>query len=84
MALIGTLLNKGIKMSQMIEHDTFSAYDLQKKELKKLLRMAKNTQFGKKYLFSKFLTNFKKKDKENFYVSYKTGVPVFHSHEISS
>jgi hypothetical protein len=84
MALIGTLLNKGIKMSQMIEHDTFSAYDLQKKELKKLLRMAKNTQFGKKYLFSNILTNFKKKDKENFYVSYKTGVPVFNYNKIYS
>jgi hypothetical protein len=82
MALLGTLLNKGIKMSQIIEQDTLSSGELQKKELKKLLRTAKNTQFGRKYVFSEILTNFKKKSKEGYYLSYKKNVPIYNYNKI--
>jgi len=82
MLLLGTLLKRGIKLTQVIEQETKSPYDLQKKELKKLLEKAKGTQFGKKYGFEEILDNFKKSDKNNFYKQYCEKVPVYNYNKI--
>jgi hypothetical protein len=82
MLLLGTLLKRGIKLTQVIEQETKSPYDLQKKELKKLLKKAKGTQFGKKYGFEGILGHFKKSDKNNFYKQYSEKVPVYNYNKI--
>lgn len=80
--LLGTLLNKGIKLTQVIEQETKTPYALQKKELKKLLKKAKNTQFGRKYNFEEILGNFKKSDGELFYKKYSQQVPLYNYNKI--
>jgi hypothetical protein len=80
--LLGTLLKKGLKLTQVIEQETKSPYDLQKKELKKLLKKAKGTQFGKKYGFEHILNFFKKSDKDLFYKKFCEHVPVYNYNKI--
>ncbi|MFL5730243.1 MAG: GH3 auxin-responsive promoter family protein [Cytophagaceae bacterium] len=80
MALLGTLLNKGIKISHIIEKDAPSPEQLQKKELKKLLRKAKATSFGKHFSFSAILKLFKKKD-QSYYQAYSR-IPIYNYNKI--
>lgn len=82
MALLGPLLKKGIKLTEVIEQETESPYDLQKKELKKLLKQAADTQFGKKYAFEFILKHFKKSQGEVFYQAYREKVPVYNYNKI--
>jgi len=80
--LLGTLLKKGIKITKIIELENVSPYDLQRKELKKLLRKAKNTQFGKQYGFESILKSFKRSSKMSGYQAYKKNVPVYNYNKI--
>lgn len=75
MAILGTLLKKGIRIREMLEQEYTSPYDLQKKELKELLITASQTEFGKCYNFLETLSGFRKGDKE-FYKRYKKNVPI--------
>jgi hypothetical protein len=75
MAILGTLLKKGIRIREMLEQEYTSSYDLQKKELKELLIAASQTEFGKHYNFSDILTTFRRDDDE-FYKRFKSNIPV--------
>ncbi|HEY9009281.1 GH3 family domain-containing protein [Ohtaekwangia sp.] len=75
MAILGTLLKKGIRLREMLEQEYTSPFDLQKKELKELLIAASQTEFGKHYNFADILSGFRKGDKE-FYKRYKNHVPI--------
>lgn len=75
MAILGTLLKKGIRIREMMEQEYTSPFDLQKKELKELLIAASQTEFGKYYNFSEVLQAFRTHDKE-FYYRFKTNVPI--------
>jgi hypothetical protein len=75
MAILGTLLKKGIRIREMMEQDYSSPFDLQKKELKELLITASATEFGRYYKFSDLLDGFRKNDKE-FYKRFKATVPI--------
>ncbi len=75
MAILGTLLKKGIQIREMLEQEYTSPFDLQKKELKELLITANATEFGKYYNFSETLNGFRRRDKE-FYRRFKSNVPV--------
>ena len=44
MAILGTLLKKGIRLREMLEQEYTSPFDLQKKELKELLITASQTE----------------------------------------
>ncbi|MFD1000912.1 GH3 auxin-responsive promoter family protein [Ohtaekwangia kribbensis] len=83
MAILGTLLKKGIRIREMLEQEYTSPYDLQKKELKELLITASQTEFGKYYNFSDILHGFRKGDKE-FYKRYKSHVPIHNYNKIYS
>ncbi len=83
MAILGTLLKKGIRIREMLEQEYTSPYDLQKKELKELLITASQTEFGKHYNFSDILHGFRKGDKE-FYKRYKSNVPIHNYNKIYS
>lgn len=75
MAILGTLLKKGIRIREMLEQEYTSPFDLQKKELKELIITASQTEFGKQYDFQDVLQRFKKSDK-SFYNLYKQNVPI--------
>lgn len=75
MAILGTLLKKGIRLREMLEEEYTSPGDLQKKELKELLMTASGTEFGKHYHFPSILKTFRKGGHE-YYRQFKTSVPV--------
>lgn len=75
MAILGTLLKKGITLRESLEQQYTSPIELQKNELRKLLIHCKETQFGQSYQFDKVLQSFKKHDNQSFYSSYKENVP---------
>ncbi len=75
MAILGTLLKKGIRIREMLEQEYTSPFDLQKKELKELLITANATEFGKYYDFAEILNGFPTQDKE-FFRRFKAKVPI--------
>lgn len=75
MAILGTLLKKGIRLREMMEQEYTSPFDLQKKELKELLISADQTEFGKHYNFASILKDFRKGDK-SFYNTFRTKIPI--------
>lgn len=76
MAILGTLLKKGITLRESVEQQFTSPIDLQKQELRKLLITAQETQIGKTYRFVDILRFFKNKDYKAFYDAFKINVPV--------
>lgn len=75
MAILGTLLKKGIKLRENLEQEYSPPAELQKLELKHLLITASQTEFGKYYNFQDLLTHFRKTDNE-FYKSFRSVVPI--------
>lgn len=75
MAILGTLLKKGIKLRENLEQEYSSPAELQKQELKHLLITASQTEFGKYYGFQSILKSFRKEDKE-FYRAFSSVVPI--------
>lgn len=75
MAILGTLLKKGIRIREMLEQEYTSPYDLQKNELKEMMIAASQTEFGKYYNFYEILRFFRKNNRD-FYAQYKNSVPV--------
>ncbi len=76
MPIIGSILKKGIKLRETLEQDYTSPYDLQKKELSKLLISARNTQFGRTYDFYSILEKFRSFGHHDFFEKFKELVPV--------
>lgn len=76
MAILGTLLKKGITVGESLEQQYTSPLDLQKQELRKLMIEARQTHFAKRYNFSELLKAFKTGG-EDFYREYKNQVPVY-------
>jgi len=75
MAILGTLLKKGIRLREMMEQEYTSPFDLQKKELKELLIAASQTDFGKYYNFQDILHAFRRGNKD-FYTKFKRSIPT--------
>ncbi len=75
MAILGTLLKKGIKLRENLEQEYSSPFELQKKELKELLITASQTEFGKYYDFPKILNHFRRRPKD-FYDVFKSSIPL--------
>lgn len=75
MAIIGTLIKKGIKLRENLQQEYSSPLELQKHELKELLIAASATEFGKYYDFHKTLGQFRKGGKA-FYQAFKKSVPI--------
>jgi hypothetical protein len=70
MAILGTLLKRGIKLRENLEQEYSSPFELQKVALKELLITASHTEFGKHYKFLDILRTFRKGSKE-FYKNFK-------------
>lgn len=75
MAILGTLLKKGIKLRENLEQEYTLPFELQKKELKELLISASQTEFGKYYSFTNILSHFRK-GHANFYEVFKRTIPI--------
>ena len=76
MPIIGTILKKGIKLRETLEQDFTTPYDLQKKELSKLLISARNTQFGRHHNFFDVLEEFRSFGGHDFFDRFKAEEPV--------
>lgn len=76
MAIISTLLKKGIRLRESMEQEYSSPIDLQKNQLRKLLLKAEGTEIGKKYDFQGVLSEFLSSDGA-FYEAYKRQVPIY-------
>ncbi|MCB0488710.1 MAG: GH3 auxin-responsive promoter family protein [Cyclobacteriaceae bacterium] len=75
MAILGTLLKKGIKLRENLDQEYSSPSELQKQELKHLLITASQTEFGRYYNFQDTLQTFRKEDAQ-FYEAFKSSVPI--------
>jgi len=76
MAILGTLLKKGVTLRESLEQMYSSPEDLQKQELRNLLIHCQDTAFGKAYDFTSILTAFKDRNK-TYYKAFKDKVPIF-------
>lgn len=76
MAIISTLLKKGIRLRESLEQEYSHPLELQRQELKKLLILAADTEIGTKYGFAQILKGFRDGEDE-FYERYKSQVPIY-------
>ena len=83
MPILGTILKKGIKLRETLEQDYTSPYDLQKKELSKLLISARDTQFGRAHDFFSILEQFRSYQPYAFFEKFKSDVPVHDYNKIN-
>ncbi|MEQ8303771.1 MAG: GH3 auxin-responsive promoter family protein [Cyclobacteriaceae bacterium] len=75
MAILGTLLKKGIKLRENLQQEFSSPLELQKQELKDLLIAANQTEFGKYYNFRSILNYFRSEDR-SFYEAFSSQIPL--------
>ncbi|WP_149243975.1 GH3 auxin-responsive promoter family protein [Dyadobacter sp. 32] len=77
MALVGSLLKKGILFSNLVVNRKKSSLEVQqKKTLAKLLAKARYTEFGEKYDFDELLSNILFGKESAFYEQYQKTVPI--------
>ena len=76
MAILGTLLKKGIMLRESLEQMYSSPADLQKQELRSLLINCQLTRFGIAYDFTKILYSFKSSVQNKYYEVFQKLVPI--------
>ncbi len=76
MAILSTLLKKGIRLKESLEQDFSSPIELQRNTLKKLVINSRETAIGQRYHFKSILNAFKKPGDE-FYVRFKSQIPIY-------
>lgn len=81
MAIISTLLKRGIRLRESLEQEYSMPLELQRDTLKKLLIKANRTAIATKYDFSAILRGFKLGNHE-FYERYKAQVPIYDYNKI--
>lgn len=81
MAILGSILKKGIQLSAVAEKEKTSPENQQLKELRKLLINAKLTRFGEEYNFENILRT-GQKDISQLYEGYKSAVPIYNYNKI--
>lgn len=83
MAIIGSLLKRGIRVGSLVtSRRTVNPFKQQKRTLSKLLSKARYTQFGEKYNFEKILSSSLFGAPRDFYEQYKASVPVYDYNKI--
>ncbi|MDG1276341.1 MAG: GH3 auxin-responsive promoter family protein [Algoriphagus sp.] len=76
MAILSTLLKKGIRLKESLEQDYSSPIDLQRQTLKKLMIHSRETAIAKRYDFKSILSSFRKPGGE-YYTRFKTQIPIY-------
>ena len=85
MVILGALLKSGVKLGKAIEQENKSSFKLQKKQLKKLLIEAIETEIGRKYGFAEIVETMSLlslSGKKDFYKLYKQKVPIYSYNKI--
>lgn len=83
MAIIGSLLKRGIRVGSLVtSRRKVNPFKQQKQTLSKLLSKARYTQFGEKYNFEKVLSSSLFGAPRDFYEQYKASVPVYDYNKI--
>jgi hypothetical protein len=83
MAIIGSLLKRGIRVGSLVtSRRKVNPFKQQKQTLSKLLSKARYTQFGEKYNFEKILSSSLFGAPRDFYELYKASVPVYDYNKI--
>lgn len=78
MAIIGSLLKRGIRFGNLVANrKKIHPFKQQKKTLSKLLAKARYTEFGEKYSFEDILSSSLFGEPREFYEQYKAHVPVY-------
>ncbi len=76
MSILGVLVKKGIEINQKLRFEPDDATSQQVKQLRELLKKAKNTAFGKYYGFAEIL------EAENVIEAFQKEVPIFDYHKM--
>lgn len=76
MALLGSLLKRGIKLTDVVSRKKLNPFKLQKKTLAKLIAKARYTGFGQQYKFEEILSAALFEDGKAFYRKYTASVPI--------
>lgn len=76
MAILGTLLKKGITLRESLEQLYTSPIDLQTQELRNLLIHCQDTQFGQAHRFGETLHSLKE-SADSFYKAFVANVPIY-------
>ena len=83
MAILGSLLKRGIKLRKMVEQERHTPFDLQNRELRKLLTKAQFTEFGRKFNFEDALRSTGRFHPEgDLYQKFRQNVPVYNYNKI--
>lgn len=83
MAIIGSIVKKGIQLSALVSNQkTLNPFKQQKKTLAKLLSRASSTEIGEKYFFDDLLNSALFGESREFYEKFKTTVPVYDYNKI--
>lgn len=81
MAILGTLLKKGVRLRGALEQEYSSPLEIQKNELRKLLIKSSHTEIAKKYHFDQILKEFKK-ESGVFYQAFSANIPIYNYEKI--
>ena len=83
MAIIGSLLKRGIRFGNLLaSRKKVHPFKQQKKTLSKLLAKARYTEFGEKYDFEEILSSSLFGEPREFYEKFKSNVPVYDYNKI--
>jgi len=82
MSIIGSIVKRGIQISNSVKFPKGSPFQQQQNTLRKLLEKARETKFGKAYKFDQILDAFDR-DGSEFYSAYKKNVPIFTYNEMA-
>ena len=83
MALVGSLLKRGIRFSNIVANRKKKSLVIQqKKTLAKLLAKARYTEFGETYNFDEILSSIIFGDESAFYEHFKKEIPIFDYNKI--
>ena len=83
MAIIGSLLKRGIRVGNMVtSRRKINPFKQQKRTLSKLVSKARYTEFGEKYKFEEILSSSLFNDSGEFYEKFKKIVPVYDYNKI--
>lgn len=82
MAFLGSLLKRGISLTNVVRRKKLNALKLQKKTFVKLIGKARYTQFGQAFQFEDIENSAFFDDEKEFYTKYKELVPIYDYNKI--
>ena len=82
MAILGSLLKRGIKLTNVVQRKKLNPAKMQKKTFSKLVAKARYTEIGKKYGFEEVLSAALFEDDKSYYRLFSKNVPIYDYNKI--